>query len=158
MDRRVASLVTMAALAVTLCSTARADVVGPDPTNCPAGSTPSACHGGPYCRPTLCADSSSCTNGTTCQEVRWCIGQISCAGRWPFDAARPQQDTVEGSCEGSATCSKGTCKTVKVCTMEASAADRGCSCAMASANDVDRASGWTMLIVALVIWRRTRGR
>jgi hypothetical protein len=29
---------------------------------------------------------------------------------------------------------------------------------MASANDVDRASGWTMLIVALVIWRRTRGR
>ncbi len=164
MDRptagRLCLMLTALAVIVALRSTALADVVGPPPTDCPTGSHGASCHGGAYCAPVTCVDSSSCTNGTTCLEVKWCIGQISCAGRWPFDAARPLTDTFEGSCEGGGTCTKGTCKTIKVCTVPGgSSPGRGCSCSIASrTSPSDRAPGWLVPVLAALLFLRRRRR
>ena len=67
---------------------AQADVVGPPPTNCPPGSTPSSSHSGPLCAPTgACMTNADCTMGATCMEAFQCIETRSCGGRVPPDSA-----------------------------------------------------------------------
>lgn len=100
-------------------SSARADVVGPDPSSCPAGGTPASCHGGPFCAVTECAGDADCTlNGTTCREVSVCIGKIGCAGLIGpgEDAAAYDRPTVESSCEQGASCGNGaSCEKKRLC-------------------------------------------
>jgi MYXO-CTERM domain-containing protein len=160
MHRRAARCTPALTIAVALWTVAaRADVVMPEPTSCPEGSTAATCHGGPHCRPTPCVDSSSCKNGSTCQDVKWCIGQIDCRGGWRSDASYAMEETVEAACEGNATCSKGTCLTIKVCTTAGAPQARGCTCTLATASTDGRAPGWMALTaVVLVLWRRGRRR
>ena len=103
------------ALATSLSVPASADVVGPPPTSCPAGSTPSTCHGGPHCTPNLCGTDADCTGGTACKDVAYCVTTINCSGLLPPDADPSQfeKDAVDAACGA---CSGGQpCKTLKVC-------------------------------------------
>lgn len=58
---------------VVLCalSVAMADVVGPEPEDCPAGSVGAANHSGGFCRPAPCG----CTEGDACEPVPLCVLQ-----------------------------------------------------------------------------------
>ncbi len=90
---------------------ARADVIGPPPKTCPAGTEPGSCHGGPFCKPKVCVSDASCKAGQSCQSKKFCIKQINCGGGY----GTKYIDVAKGTCPGGAPCKDGTCKTVKVC-------------------------------------------
>jgi MYXO-CTERM domain-containing protein len=102
---------TTLAMALLWGGIARADVVPPPPTSCLDGSLGKTCHGGPYCAPVLCHDSSSCAGGKTCRPTALCIDQLDCFGR----GGGPKVDRVVGSCELGALCGSGICQSVQVC-------------------------------------------
>ena len=91
--------------------TGSADVVPPPPDECPIGSDGDTCHGGPYCRLSVCTDDSNCREGT-CQELEICVGSFLCPGRM---GPGMTMQTSEGACTGGAECDSGTCETVRVC-------------------------------------------
>jgi hypothetical protein len=97
---------------------AHADVVSPPPTDCPAGSEGNTCHGGPYCRPLICATDADCSDGKVCKDTSLCVSTINCAGLLPPDADPSQFDTdkVDVACPNGNECTGGaTCKSLKVC-------------------------------------------
>lgn len=105
--------IAISALLSLLCSRAAADVVPPEPTNCPPGTVGRTCHGGPYCGVETCSATAPCKGTLTCQTTQFCIVQINCAGGWgggPYYV-----DSVKGSCAGGAACKEGVCKTVQTC-------------------------------------------
>ena len=147
------SLAALTVVAVMLCGTrARADVVMPEPDDCPEGSKAGTCHGGPHCRAEPCVDDASCTNGKTCQQVKRCVEQINCSSRNPTPS---YVDSLTGSCKGDGTCSEGTCKTIKLCLEPGGeATSRGCSCRVAAAPD----GPWAVIAGLALVWMLRRRR
>jgi len=97
---------------------ARADVVFPPPATCPDGTEPGTCHGGPHCRPLICATNTDCQGGAVCMDRPFCVHTISCAGKLPPDAdpSMYDQQVAEAACPGNSACDAGaTCSTLKVC-------------------------------------------
>ncbi|MBL9102700.1 MAG: hypothetical protein JNL82_17270 [Myxococcales bacterium] len=93
---------------------ARADVVGDPPPACATGASPEVCHGGPFCKPALCADDSECGGGWTCQDVTACFGTINCQGGEPEPSP---VETYEGACTPDNGCdvAGATCQAKKQC-------------------------------------------
>ena len=100
-------------------TSAGADVIGPPPTNCPAGTKAESCHGGPHCKPEVCVNDASCKLGKSCQAQQYCIHTINCGGGY----GTKYVDVAKGTCPGGAPCKVGTCKTVKVCMAKAPTPD-----------------------------------
>ena len=107
-------------LAVLSSYPARADVVGPQPETCPAGSDPSACHGGPYCYPAKCDTDTDCDSGETCAETPLCTEPFDCGGGW---GGSSPSTNVLGPC--GAGCAEGTCTPLKVCQKSTSTGSGG---------------------------------
>ena len=126
--------VVVLALVLSSVSIARADVVGPPPDRCPAGSTPATAHSGPYCRASdTCVADTDCSGGERCVAVEQCLETRSCGGRDDFLDAEPcTLSHVSGACESAgASCGdEGTCTEGRVCTGESeTVGGGGCSCA-----------------------------
>jgi hypothetical protein len=139
---------------------AEADVVGPAPTSCPAGTDGRSCHGGPYCGPSLCTMDSECRSGSTCVERTLCITRIGCAGLLPPDAdpADFEADQVEGGrCPDDC---PGECRTLRVCVAAGSGGGSGgcCTTAPGRATPWLGAAGLLAGIAALVAARARRRR
>ena len=141
---------------------ARADVVGPSPTDCPSWTEPGTCHGGPHCRIDACVDSSSCKGGEVCQEHRICVVKIDCSGMKPTPT---WVDTARGTCGGGAACENGgTCTTVKICLARGTLDDsdggptpeRGCTCDVGEGLVSAPLCG-ALLLLLLLLARRARG-
>lgn len=164
MKSRPLATYTLSALVLLWGATARADVVGPPPDDCPAGYTsPSTCHGGAHCRLIRCVDNSKCSSGSSCQQHRLCIKRINCSGMKPTPT---WVDSVTGSCQGGSACGDGSsCTTVKICkatTPDGSGTDsesgdvpsRGCSCQLAGTAAAPM--GWVLPGLALLWVARRR--
>jgi MYXO-CTERM domain-containing protein len=158
-------------IAFGLASHARADVVGPPPTDCPSGSVGASTHSGPYCAPADCHTDMDCTGGATCQPMAVCIAQQACGGNgsfvdvglYPDGGAIPActVDAMHGFCGVGAICSMGgACPTRTVCYAPPSAtppASGGCRCQVGARE----AGGLTVVGLAglaLVIAARRRRR
>lgn len=136
-----------------LSSVARADVVGPPPASCPAGSEPSASHAGPHCDPgTSCTLSAMCGAGEACEAVGLCIQRVPCGGRLPPDAGPCFEDHVVGNCSAGGTCSTGTCEVRNVCVSPSSGG--GCACRAGRGHATLAFVGLLGLAVALAVRRR----
>ena len=100
---------------ILLCSggEVRADVVDRPPADCPAGSTPDTCHGGPFCRLITCMNDAECNPGEACQDAKTCVGGIQCGGL--EGGGDPPIATNEGSCEQSGCQGSTECQTIKQC-------------------------------------------
>lgn len=96
---------------VTGITLAQADVVNPEPTSCPNGSTPSTGHVGPHCAPATCKSDADCKNGTTCREVSLCTTTETGYHR----GGSYKVDFVHATCSKGGSCSKGTCNTGMRC-------------------------------------------
>lgn len=138
-------------------SIAAADVVGPEPASCPAGSSPSVSHSGPYCRPTAeCTGDASCSASQTCGPVQQCIETRGCGGLMPPDAEPCTLEHVVGPCDGDGTCDVGECRARNLCSggVDTGGTD-GCGCRAAG----PATATWPALAfaaLALVTWRRRR--
>src|SRR5688572_26829168 len=122
------ALLIVVVTGMSLAGIARADVVGPEPESCPAGTIGRSCHGGPYCAPRGCAMDAECGEGAACVERTLCITRIGCAGGLPPDAdpADFEVDQVEGSCPDDC---GGECRAERVCVSTSSVgggSDGGC--------------------------------
>lgn len=105
------------AFGLSLAGTAAADVVPPEPTDCPAGSIGATCHGGPFCRPDTCDTQADCDAGFICEDTQACISTIDCGG---IGGPAPT-DAFEGLCGGDGSCATGTCEARKLCLPEGGA-------------------------------------
>ncbi|MGC4113998.1 MAG: hypothetical protein QM765_04930 [Myxococcales bacterium] len=108
-------LAVVAALLTLAPGLVRADVLGPPPTNCPAGAKGRTSHSGPHCVPATCEN--GCEAGFACKPTDLCIAQRQGAtrvGRYTFE-------TVRGPCGANRTCAEGTCETREVCVPSAAA-------------------------------------
>ncbi|MEQ9320971.1 MAG: MYXO-CTERM sorting domain-containing protein [Polyangiaceae bacterium] len=175
---------TFVFLSLSFASTAAADAVPPEPTDCPAGSIGSTCHGGPFCRPDTCDTANDCDAGFICEDTQACISTIDCGG---IGGPAPT-DAYEGPCGSGDSCTDGTCQPIKICLPEGGATavssgattssgagassstggsggeggngegttrvDQGCGCEVVGA----RSSGpwWLLFGAALPLWRRRR--
>jgi MYXO-CTERM domain-containing protein len=146
-----AALPHAASLALVLfaASPALADVVGPPPEECPAGSRPSTAHSGPFCAPTTsCEADADCETGT-CTEVRQCIETRGCGGLEPPDAEPCTLEHVVGPCGDDGACEIGVCESRRAC-------DAG-GCTVAAPGD-PRAGGLTWGAAALLAGGLLRAR
>lgn len=128
-------------------SLAAADVVGPDPTDCPLGTRGTSCHGMEYCAPRPCSAATDCSTGEICQARDLCITSGTCGGRLEPDAGPPPPVTVvTGECSG--TCSGGTCESRMVCVPDGTppGTGSGCGCRVAG-ND----GTWLGVAAALLV-------
>ncbi len=124
-----------------LCSPAIAwaDVVGPPPEDCPAGTRPMSSHCGPHCIADTCSNDSECNDGESCVERSLCIYQYQGpCGNHPPDAATTTHDAVAAACPNGNACDKGTCETLDVCSAPIPPADpitidSGCGCELVGA-------------------------
>ncbi|MDI1477416.1 hypothetical protein [Polyangium sp. y55x31] len=144
---------------------ARADVVGPPPDECPAGTEGASCHGGPYCRPIECTSDAECGRGETCKDTPLCVSTINCAGLLPPDASPTDYDRakIEGSCPNGNECAAdATCKTQKVCVPAASSSsadsDAGCGCRLAPSASFEASLGALALGLGVAAFARRRQR
>lgn len=95
-----------------LASPAMADRIQAPPTDCPAGSRGASSHLGAYCAPIVCVTDSDC-EGATCRDVMLCTEVTrGRAGRSDIETERTE---VYGTCEGGATCARGTCNRTRAC-------------------------------------------
>lgn len=110
--------------------TARADVVGPEPEDCPAGSIGTSNHSGAYCTPRLCAD-SPCDDGV-CETTGLCVleEERQCGGMTtPGSPCTYTHREVFGTCEGDGDCSEGSCVIDEYCVDPSSKDSEICGCA-----------------------------
>lgn len=150
---------TLIAFLVLLVPTlASADVVGPDPTDCPVGSQGTSCHGMEYCRPRTCAATTDCAAGEVCQSRDLCITSGSCGGGFidPDAGPPPPVPVVTASCSGS--CAEGTCEPTMVCVPEGSppptGGGDGCGCRVTGPGSPLLGLGALALLGALLVARR----
>jgi MYXO-CTERM domain-containing protein len=130
---------------------ARADAIGPPPTDCPPGSTPESSHAGSYCAPAVC--DPSCPAGESCAPVRLCVVRDTYRSRGGNDHMFV---AVAGACDTSGSCAKGTCETLQVCAKDAKP-KRGCGCEAAGAGHGSIAAlGWLALLGVLGVRIRSR--
>lgn len=93
---------------------AQADVVNPEPTNCPQGSIGASSHLGEWCTPDLCTSTTECEDGQTCASRGLCIEEDTTT-----DSAQERSRTlVLDTCEEQADCREGTCTFLEVCASE----------------------------------------
>lgn len=105
---------------------AAADAVPEPPTDCPDGTTPNTCHGGPYCAPTSCTQDADCADGKVCRERSLCLGSISCGGGWDPDATPDSSPQILGECGPDASCDPSApCTPMKVCVSPGGASSSG---------------------------------
>jgi hypothetical protein len=102
--------VYLAMAAISLSTTARADVLSPAPEECPRGSEGEECHGPPRCAPLTCTTDSDCGDGLRCQSLDLCINRVNCSGRAMIDV-----DAVLSVCGEGTACTEGSCQTMQVC-------------------------------------------
>lgn len=84
---------------------ALADVVGPNPTDCPPGSIGTANHNGPYCTPSTCEN--GCADGQECRTVGLCIleEERNCGGMQdPENPCTYTHVEATAACEGPTDC------------------------------------------------------
>lgn len=144
------SLALLAVLAVG--SIASADVVGPPPASCPAGSTPSSSHSGPLCRPAPECTATSCASPARCMAVFQCIEERPCGGLLPPDSGPCTIDHVVGPCDSGGACSTGTCRARSVCST-APTTGSGCSCRVGR-TEASAGLGLGLLALALTLLLR----
>ena len=138
-----------------LLSVAMADVVGPGPTDCPAGSSPDAYHGGPFCAPQTCTD-SVCPGGDSCEPAGLCVlvEERECGGLTdPENPCTFTHTEALGVCETSDDCAGDIpCVVENRCVPPQGAA--GCGC---SANTVLPAAVFGLGLLPLIGRRRRTG-
>ena len=88
---------------------ARADVVGPPPTDYPAGTTGQSCHGNGFCTVRACTSDSECTGGQVCRTTGFCMGTVQCWGGGGPSAVA----TINGLCPRGDECA--TCQRARTC-------------------------------------------
>lgn len=99
-------------ISLVLASPAAADRIQGPPTDCPAGSRGESDHRGPYCTPIVCTADTDCP-GASCRDVMLCSEVTrGRAGRSDIETERTE---VYGTCEGGASCARGTCNRIKAC-------------------------------------------
>ena len=147
-----------ALLALSFPAFASADVVGPDPTDCPLGSRGASCHGMEYCAPQTCTTSATCGAGEICQSRDLCMSSGSCGGLMGPDAAPPPPvPFVTATCSG--TCAEGTCETVLVCVPDGTppgTGGAGCGCRVSGPGTPLLGLGALGLIGLFFVARRRR--
>jgi MYXO-CTERM domain-containing protein len=95
-----------------LASPAMADRIQGPPTDCPPGTRGESDHRGPYCTPIACTTDAEC-EGATCRDVMLCSAVTrGPAGRSEIETERTE---VYGTCEGGASCARGTCNRTRAC-------------------------------------------
>lgn len=112
-------------------ATVHADVVDPPPMSCPAGSTPSTGHSGPYCAPRSCVTGGVCPGGGTCTAVRQCIETRACGGQTFPDAAPCTIENLVGPCSADGSCAVGVCMLRGACP-STTGSTSGCGCRVGS--------------------------
>ncbi|MBZ0120744.1 MAG: hypothetical protein K8H88_27365 [Sandaracinaceae bacterium] len=139
-------------------SLALADVVGPDPTDCPLGTQPFSCHGVESCRPLGCTADADCTTGQICQTRSLCVEPRTCGGRIEPDSALPPPViTARTMC--SETCAAGTCEDLMVCVPRGTppgTSTGGCGCH--TARSAPAAGSLFASMTALLLLARRRRR
>lgn len=148
---------TLTLLLVLLVPTlASADVVGPDPTDCPTGSRGTSCHGMEYCAPRTCTGAADCSAGEICQARDLCISSGTCGGLRPPDAGPPAPvSVVTATCSGS--CAEGACESRMVCVPDGTppgTGDGGCGCRVGGSGSPLLGLGVLALLGLLFIARR----
>ena len=88
---------------------ALADVVNPEPENCPSGSFGTSSHSGEWCAPSTCSSDGECEGA--CEAVGLCIesSEQSCGGM-QSDSGEPctfVKEEVHGKCSVGADCDDG---------------------------------------------------
>lgn len=156
-DPRVVLGVLVVGLLALAPAAARADVVGPPPESCPAGSSPQSSHAGPLCVPMAeCTSSAMCMDGAACAPVSQCIETRGCGGLRPPDSGPCTVEHVVGPCGAGDTCTTGVCRSRRVCT-SGSTDDGGCACRAAGAPGRSRPLAVAaMLALACVLASRRR--
>ena len=106
----------MVLAALFLSVPAYADVVGPEPEDCPSGSIGTASHAGEWCMPWLCAE-RACELGTTCENTGLCVleEERACGGDTSGTPCTYTHREVFGPCETTDDCASGTCVTAEYC-------------------------------------------
>lgn len=152
-------------VSLSLAAGARADVVGPAPTSCPAGSVGDACHGSSYCRPTPCVSDGDCTGGLVCREQGLCLGSVGCVGRLePDSAPPPPRDSATRTCSAGEACGGASCDVARRCVpAPVTPAFSGCDCRAARPASIDPSgplgfAGVLAMTAASLLWSRGRRR
>lgn len=127
-------------LAPAASRTARADAVS-EPPSCPEGSSPNGCHGGEYCDPDVCIESSACSEGKVCKEIQGCLDTVSCSGGWSDTGSGSSEDNLLGLCGEGGTCAKGSCRAIKLCVAETAATSTGDTAGTSAGSDSDASAG-----------------
>lgn len=150
-----ALLTTLFALSVP--ALASADVVGPDPTDCPLGTRGTSCHGMEYCQPQPCTTGATCGAGEICQSRNLCMSSGSCGGGWmdPDSAPPPPVPVVTATCSGA--CAEGVCEATMVCVPDGTppgSGGAGCGCRVSGPGTPRLGLGALGLLVLIVVARR----
>lgn len=159
------SLFASLALVITLAGTnaARADAIGPPPSECPPGSSPSSNHLGPYCalRETCVDPGGVCPGGGSCAVIQQCIITTPCLGPRYDSGQRPDaepcvQRDVVGPCASDGSCERGVCTERHVCPAPSSGESGGCSCRAAGVGGLrsageDPRTGASALVLLCVL-------
>ena len=128
---------------------AYADVVESPPDECPEGSSPDTCHGGPHCVPNRCSTDTDCTEGFVCEEREYCVGTVNCAGMLgPGEDPRDyDRDVILGTCRD---CSEA-CNFIRLCVPPLPSGGGGGGCSAGGSP-----GGFALLLLALGIVARRR--
>lgn len=131
---------------------AAADVVNPEPTNCPPGSVGTSSHAGEWCTPAPTCDEQACAD--SCREVGLCVTETEeeCGGMVPDtgDCTFTKVE-VHGRCRDQGDCDVGTCIVEERCV------ERGplsCGCASTSPVGVVSALAGLLALGATLRMRR----
>ncbi len=114
-------------LVVLVPALARADVIGPPPSRCPAGSVGDSSHAGSNCSPTTCGSNGDCEGGHVCVEQGLCVQTWD---GWSH-GHNFQVDHAVTTCSDDGGCPPdATCETEKRCVSRVSAMTGGGSLAV----------------------------
>ena len=102
-------------------SLAAADAIGPEPTDCPAGSDAIICHGPPTCAALHCTSDGDCDPGLHCAPLALCTESHSCGGI----LGAPVYDHAISDCNASGGCAEGTCMNGSFCVPDGTDAGAG---------------------------------
>lgn len=110
---------------------ARADAIGPPPTDCPDGARGAACHGAEYCGIDSCIGPRDCALGQRCVARELCVDTVMCLGRGGGAS------TTRVLADGCAGCA-ARCESLFVCVGDAIDAGRGDTGTLDAGSDAGR--------------------